>query len=214
MKGDFNGLEPEERKIEKKVRFKIQDTKEHVETTSVDKQVESIEFQTMSSQDIQKLAELEVINSRFYNNDEAPEGVAFAATKDGLLDPRMGVSSKHEICETCQEKYDKCPGHYGYIKLELPVYHVGFFKHVLQILQCICKTCSEVLLTEASKKEYLARKVRITDPIEREKIRRDMINECKGQKLCLHCEAYNGTVKKEPKIACKHHTSLSRFNIF
>ena len=32
-----------------------------------------------------------------------------------------------------------CVGHYGYIRLVLPVFHVGFFKHVLGILQCICK---------------------------------------------------------------------------
>ena len=32
-----------------------------------------------------------------------------------------------------------CVGHFGYIKLALPVFHIGFFKHVLSILQVICK---------------------------------------------------------------------------
>ncbi len=34
----------------------------------------------------------------------------------------------------------------GYIRLELPVFHIGYFKNTIQILQCICKTCSRVML--------------------------------------------------------------------
>lgn len=30
-------------------------------------------------------------------------------------------------------------GHFGFIDLELPVFHVGFFRLVIQLLQCICK---------------------------------------------------------------------------
>ena len=33
-------------------------------------------------------------------------------------------------------------------KLEMPVFHIGYFRSVLQILACICKTCSAVLLDE------------------------------------------------------------------
>ena len=32
-----------------------------------------------------------------------------------------------------------CAGHFGYIKLALPAYHIGFFKHTLNVLQVICK---------------------------------------------------------------------------
>ena len=34
----------------------------------------------------------------------------------------------------------------GDITLSLPVFHIGFFKHTIAILQAICKTCSAVLL--------------------------------------------------------------------
>jgi DNA-directed RNA polymerase III subunit RPC1 len=27
-----------------------------------------------------------------------------------------------------------CPGHFGFLKLALPVFHVGFFKHTVSIL--------------------------------------------------------------------------------
>jgi hypothetical protein len=32
-----------------------------------------------------------------------------------------------------------CIGHYGFIDLELPVFHVGYFRSCINILQVICK---------------------------------------------------------------------------
>jgi len=46
-----------------------------------------------------------------------------------------------------------CPA--GYIKLELPVFHIGYFKNTIQLLQCICKSCSRVLLPEAQRQIWL-----------------------------------------------------------
>lgn len=43
----------------------------------------------------------------------------------------------------------------GYIKLELPVFHIGYLKAVHAILQCICKTCSHVLLEVEERRKYL-----------------------------------------------------------
>jgi DNA-directed RNA polymerase III subunit RPC1 len=34
-----------------------------------------------------------------------------------------------------------CAGHFGYIKLVLPVFHIGYFKAIIAILQEICKVC-------------------------------------------------------------------------
>ena len=43
----------------------------------------------------------------------------------------------------------------GYIKLELPVFHIGYFKNTVQILQCICKACSRVLLPDEERRVWL-----------------------------------------------------------
>ena len=53
------------------------------------------------------------------------------------------------------KKLAECAGHFGYIQLELPCFHVGYFKHTLTILQCICKKCSRILLPIADRKKYL-----------------------------------------------------------
>jgi DNA-directed RNA polymerase III subunit RPC1 len=54
----------------------------------------------------------------------------------------MGVSIKSDVCSTCGLPLQTCNGHFGNIKLVLPVYHVGYFKKVIQILQSICKARS------------------------------------------------------------------------
>ena len=37
----------------------------------------------------------------------------------------------------------------GYIRLMLPVFHIGYLKKTIAVLACICKTCSRVLLDES-----------------------------------------------------------------
>ena len=48
-----------------------------------------------------------------------------------------------------------CTGHFGYIQLELPVFHIGYFKSTVQVLQCICKGCSRVMLGEEERRSFL-----------------------------------------------------------
>lgn len=74
-----------------------------------------------------------------------------------------------------------CIGHFGDVKLELPVFHVGYFKAIIFILQMICKVgcpnvalagldcsptlplspqnCSRVMITGADRRKFL-RKLR------------------------------------------------------
>lgn len=51
----------------------------------------------------------------------------------------QGTTEKNAFCETCGLNSVECVGHYAYIKLVVPVFHIGYFKHTLAILQCICK---------------------------------------------------------------------------
>jgi DNA-directed RNA polymerase III subunit RPC1 len=51
----------------------------------------------------------------------------------------QGISQKDSTCDTCGKALAECIGHYGYVDLELPVFHVGYFKNTISILQNICK---------------------------------------------------------------------------
>jgi DNA-directed RNA polymerase III subunit RPC1 len=46
---------------------------------------------------------------------------------------------KDSVCETCGQKMQECAGHWGYLKLVLPIFHIGYFRPVINILQEICK---------------------------------------------------------------------------
>ncbi len=52
---------------------------------------------------------------------------------NGVLDHRMGTSQKDQNCQTCGKGLSDCPGHFGYINLELPVFHVGYFRAIIQV---------------------------------------------------------------------------------
>ena len=39
--------------------------------------------------------------------------------------------------------------------LHLPVFHIGYFKNTRELLQCICKACSRVLLQDAERQRFL-----------------------------------------------------------
>ena len=41
------------------------------------------------------------------------------------------------VCTTC-DRLNECPGHFGYIPLNLPIYHLGFFNHIIKCLKCLC----------------------------------------------------------------------------
>ncbi len=64
----------------------------------------------------------------------------------GLADPRMGCIEKNMTCYSCGSNMTACPGHFGHIELESPVYHVGFVKTVKKILECCCFKCARFRL--------------------------------------------------------------------
>jgi hypothetical protein len=51
----------------------------------------------------------------------------------------QGPNEKGGTCPTCHEDHTHCVGHYGYVKLALPVFHIGYFRPTITMLQCICK---------------------------------------------------------------------------
>lgn len=117
----------------------------------------------------------------------------------GCLDPRLGTSNKNDVCGTCSKKLADCAGHFGYIKLELPVFHIGFFKAVAEILQNICKTCSRVLLGPVERKSFLKQmRSPATDPLRKVKVRKRITEACKKVTCCPWCGGANGQVKRVP----------------
>ena len=72
-----------------------------------------------------------------YENSEPKRG--------GLVDTRLGITDYNLLCAYCGLGAKDCPGHFGHTKLVSPVFHLGFFQQVKNILNCICLRSSRLL---------------------------------------------------------------------
>ena len=144
------------------------------------KRVKSIQFGLLSPEAIQNMAVCEITNPRSFEDNGTP-------TEGGINDLRMGTTDKKLRCATCKCNFIDCPGHFGYIHLAKPVFHVGFISECLKLLKCVCKKCSRILIDDYEKYEEIAK-------IKNPKVRQLKIyNLCKSKKSC------NDRKRKKPK---------------
>ncbi|CAA0835862.1 nuclear RNA polymerase C1 [Striga hermonthica] len=162
------------------------------------RKIESIQFSTFSGTDVLKAGEVEVYRGVYYDPTKKP-------IQNGLLDPHMGPPNKFGSCETCYGNFRECPGHCGYLPLALPVYNVGYLATIIDIMKCICKKCSRVLLEENLRQDYL-RKMRNSklDHLKKYAIFKEVVKKCNDMTnsrrlaVCFRCGYKNGKVKRGP----------------
>lgn len=191
------------------------------------KQIKGIRFGLLSPQEITELSELEVCNRELYQHStftypslQDPSTNSHSNTVPttpmpyGCLDRRLGISDKTSICETCTQRLSDCVGHFGHIPLALPVFHIGYFKAILTILQCICKSCSSLLLSPSEQRYSMLKRLRnpSLDSLQRASILKRIHTICKSINSCPSCGSFNGTVKKVGalKIIHEKYTSDSK----
>lgn len=181
--------------------------KEVVSNSNVPKKISQIQFGTLDTQSIQKVGEVRVTNRDLFNpaTHESPQRLPSEA---GPLDARMGVSGKGtDLCKTCGKTLQLCSGHFGYIRLELPVFHAGFFKHTLAILQCVCKRCARVMVSSTEKADLL-KKIRAGAHPPRDKQKNVRFGDQNGKNPMIDMprsstSLYRGSLFKKVVDACK-----------
>lgn len=111
----------------------------------------------------------------------------------------MGTSKvdRESKCSTCHQGLQECPGHFGHVRLPLPVFHIGYLKYIQAILQNICKECAKVLLKEDERRAFL-RELRRPgiDNLKRTAILKKINETCRKVKICYNCESLQGTIRK------------------
>ncbi|KAL0206865.1 hypothetical protein P9112_012576 [Eukaryota sp. TZLM1-RC] len=104
------------------------------------KTIDNIQFGVLSPEEIRNMAVCEVDTEILYDDKNTPR-------KGGPHDTRMGVVDSSQHCAHCFGKMDSCPGHFGYINLVVPVFHMGFLTTILKILRCVCPKCSRLRIS-------------------------------------------------------------------
>ncbi|TPX38204.1 DNA-directed RNA polymerase [Synchytrium microbalum] len=171
-----------------------------VDTTQ--KKVKEISFGVFSSQEASRLSILRVASHNLYDINQPGR----PAMKDGVLDARLGCnSSSKSNCLTCEEGIQDCVGHYGVILLNKPVFHIGYFKNLVNVLQNICKSCACVMVDEGKRRSFIHRlRNRTIDGIQRGEIIKQLNVLCKKTGVCPHCGATNGSIKKVGALKLIH----------
>ncbi|BEI84854.1 hypothetical protein CcaverHIS002_0502550 [Cutaneotrichosporon cavernicola] len=174
------------------------------------KRIKQIQFQPFAPKDIVRVSEVEVTIPELYKNHE--DGSRTTAP-GGPLDARMGPNEKGGTCPTCHEDHTHCVGHYGYVKLALPVFHIGYYRPTINMLQCICKTCARVLLPPQERAAFLKRFRRPKlEMLQRQGAQKGVLASCKKVTTCPYCFAPNGIVKRSGTLKISHEPYRSNKN--
>ena len=120
----------------KKEPVALEVSKEVLMKDVVPKRIESVHFGLAAPELTERMSVMEVRAPGLY---EMPQR---EPKWDGVLDSRLGTSERKGYCSTCNNSFTKCAGHFGYIRLALPVFHIGYFKDILHVLQVRCDTCA------------------------------------------------------------------------
>ncbi|KAK5129605.1 hypothetical protein LTR08_003036 [Meristemomyces frigidus] len=162
------------------------------------KRISALQFGLLSPAEMVAQSVVNIRDRNVYDISTQP-GKPRTLTKDGPNDERLGTSSKSGTCGTCGQGLKECNGHFGHIKLALPVFHYGYLKKIMEVLNCACKECSRVLLPEKEKRTALKQIRRPgLDMLRKGALTKKVSADCRKIKVCPHCSALNGPVKKVP----------------
>jgi DNA-directed RNA polymerase beta' subunit len=96
-----------------------------------------IKFSPYTEENIKGDAAARITSKEGYKGD--------VPTPGGISDPKMGAVDYNWVCDSCQQKNGKCPGHLGYIQLNYPYLNPLFKDIVIKWLKIICFSCGNIL---------------------------------------------------------------------
>jgi len=103
-------------------------------STNFVREIKSITFGVLSTEDILKMSVCQVVNTKL-------------SGPGSVYDERMGPSlDVTKPCITCGNGPHICPGHFGHIVLNQPIIHPLFYKYVVAFLKCFCDECYNLVV--------------------------------------------------------------------
>ncbi|OII73227.1 DNA-directed RNA polymerase II III subunit [Cryptosporidium ubiquitum] len=166
-------------------------SKENVVNVFKRRNIEAVEFSAMGKDEIARSAHMEVLHREIY------KPMTNIPLQGGVLDSRLGAHRADAQCSSCGGSLKTCGGHWGYIDLQQPVFHVGYFKHLYGVLCCICKSCGAFLLKGEEKRQHLARLKQSCSIAHSYRLQfRKLVERCKKVKTCPRCMSQQGQLRR------------------
>lgn len=100
--------------------------------------VDGLTLSVLSKEDVARLSVTQVFEEQTYRESGDP-------INHGINDDLMGTMDKDRLCKTCMGSQVDCPGHFGHIKLVMPVYHGNLLDYIRKVLRIVCCKCSHLL---------------------------------------------------------------------
>ena len=110
----------------------------------------------------------------------------------GVLDPRLGMATVLGECASCRQGFRDCPGHFGHIRLDEPLFHNGLFRRLLSVLQSLCFDCGRLLVALPARfrppprPRFMQQRAHFDTVVKR----------CRAAGVCAHCGAGKRALKR------------------
>jgi len=157
------------------------------------KKIGSMQFGVVSPKYIKTISKAEILTPELYDTDGYP-------VDNGLMDTNMGVIDPGLRCKTCGGGLKTCLGHFGHIKLSMPILHISYIGVINALLYSFCHSCGRALINdgELSQAKADAEKVKREYNINAVRSHKNKIFKlAKRKKNCPYCGVEQTKIKFE-----------------
>ncbi|GMR34290.1 hypothetical protein PMAYCL1PPCAC_04485, partial [Pristionchus mayeri] len=101
-------------------------------------QFDKMELRNYYPHEMEKLSVLEITQTKTFDQIGHP-------IRGGLYDPMLGASDSFDRCTTCDQFDYMCPGHFGHIRLDVPVFNPLLFQLTHNLMKGSCVHCHKLM---------------------------------------------------------------------
>lgn len=104
-------------------------------------EIESIQFRMAGDEDNKRDAVVEITHNTLFAKKMTP-------FSGGCFDLRMGTTDNHFKCLTCKENKKNDPGHFGLLRMKIPLQSPLFVSETRRWLRMVCLHCGMLMLSD------------------------------------------------------------------
>lgn len=188
--GSGMGLGPKAFKLNNNVKPKQDDISDEKSYN----QIKSKQFKLkISEAKMSRVVPVATIFSYKTSKEVEIDGHALKITKPEELDSPLLGASGGVLCGTCHQDENRCPGHYGVISLPVTFIHPFCYEWVIKVLQCVCKCCSQLFLSDIEYERGNFSRYKGIDLLDR---------LAERSKMSKQCSSYNQKERKDQDKIC------------